>query len=250
MQEVQGKKLSVLGHLRELRQRLMKSVIAVIITTAVAFIFADQIFAILVAPAGGTPLIFVELTEMFTTYFKVCLIAGTVLAMPVIMYHFMMFITPALKPAERRAMYLALPWIMLMFALGVIFAYFVLLPRGLEFLFGFGSEIAVPQIRIGNYVTIVARFLLAMGLVFEVPVVLTFLARVGLVTSKKLAQKRRVSIIIVFVVAAIITPTVDPVNQSLVALPLLGLYEMSIWLAKVAERRRKAATVAAPVSLP
>ena len=130
-----------------------------------------------------------------------------------------------------------LPWIALMFAGGVLFGYFILLPPATKFLISWGSEIATPQIRIGNYISIVTRLLLAIGLVFEMPVVTTFLARLGVVKSKWLAKKRKVAVIFAFILAAIITPTFDPLNQSLVALPLVVLYELSIWLAKIVQKK-------------
>ncbi len=130
-----------------------------------------------------------------------------------------------------------------MFLGGVVFGYFILIPPAMRFLLTFGSDIAMPQIKIGNYISIVTRLLLAIGLVFEMPVVTTFLARIGIVKPEWLASKRKMAIVVAFVVAAIITPTYDPINQSLVAVPLIVLYEMSIWLAKLVYRRKQAAPV-------
>ena len=114
----------------------------------------------------------------------------------------------------------------------------LLIPPAMKFLLTFGSDIATPQIKVGNYVSVVAKLLLSIGVVFELPVISTFLARLGVITPKWLADKRKVAIICAFVLAAIITPTMDPVNQSLVAVPLILLYEMSIWLAKLVHRER------------
>ena len=133
-----------------------------------------------------------------------------------------------------------------MFAAGVVFAYFVLIPRITGFLITFGSDIATPQIKIGNYISIVARLLLAVGLVFEMPVLTTFLSRLGVITPKWLADKRRTAIILAFILAAIITPTIDPINQSLVAVPLIALYEVSIWLAKLVHKREPRTVTQAP----
>lgn len=240
-------KLTVLGHLRELRQRLIKGVIAIAITSLVSFIFYEWLFYILIKPiapllAGGNiNLIYVEMTEMLGTIMRVCLAGGVILAMPYLIYHFIMFVSPALTTKEKRSVYLVLPWVALMFAAGVLFGYFILIPPATRFLVTFGSNIASPEIRIGNYITIVTRLLLAIGLVFEMPVVTTFLSRLGVITPKWLADRRRIAIIFAFILAAIITPTFDPINQSLVAAPLIILYEMSIWLAKIAYRRRAAA---------
>ena len=231
------KKLTVLEHISELRRRLIRSVIAVSITTVISFIFASQIFEILKSPAGEINLIYIEMTEMIGTYMKVSFASGIMLAMPYLVYQFIMFVSPALTDREKKRVYLVLPWIALMFIGGVVFAYFILVPPAMKFLITFGSDIADPQIKIGNYVSIVTRLLLAIGLVFEMPVITTFLARLGIITPKWLSNKRKPAIILAFILAAIITPTFDPVNQILVAAPLIILYEISIWLAKLVQRK-------------
>ena len=240
-----GNKQTFTGHLTELRQRLLKSLIALAITTAVSFAFAKHIFDILISPAGDINLIFVEMTEMIGTYMKVSFASGIALAMPYLIYHLLMFVSPALTTKEKKYVYLILPWVTFMFIAGVVFGYFILVPPATKFLISFGSDIAIPQIKIGNYISIVTRLLLCIGVAFETPVVILFLARLGVVTSKMLSRKRRHAIVIALILAAIITPTFDPVNQSLVAVPLIVLYEMSIWLAKLVERRE--AYVVTPV---
>jgi len=238
------KKLTFTGHILELRNRLFWSVIVLIITTIIAFVFADKIFHFLIGPAGDITLIYTEMTEMLGTYMKVSLVAGFMLAMPFFVYQVIMFVSPALTRKEKRYVYLAIPWITIMFAGGVAFGYFILLPPAMKFLLTFGSDIADPYIKIGNYITLVTRLLLAIGIAFEVPVVLTFLSRLGIVNPQWLAAKRKWAFIGAFILAAIITPTMDPINQSLVAVPLVVLYEMSIWLSKLVYRKRKAATAA------
>ena len=237
MEMDENKTLTVLGHLYEFRGRLVKSVIAVLITSVVSFIFAKQIFNILILPAVGINLIYIEMTEMIGTYMKVSLVGGIMLAMPYLIYQLLTFVIPGLTPKEKKSVYLVLPWIVLMFAAGVVFGYFILLPPATKFLITFGSDIATPQIKIGNYISIVSRLLLAIGLVFEMPVITTFLSRVGVIKSKWLSDKRKTAIIVAFILAAIITPTFDPINQSLVAVPLIILYEMSIWLAKLVQKK-------------
>jgi len=244
------KKLSLLGHIYELRHRLIKSVIAVLITTVISFIFAKQIFYILILPAGGINLIFIEMTEMISTYMKVSLASGIILAMPYLIYQLIMFVSPALTAREKKYVYIILPWIALMFTVGVLFGYFILIPPATKFLITFGSDIADPQIKIGNYISIVTRLLLAIGLVFEMPVVTTFLSRLGIITPKWLASKRKAAIILAFILAAIITPTFDPINQSLVAIPLIILYEISIWLAKLVYKKRAPEEIPLPSAAP
>ena len=232
-------KLTILSHLSEFRTRLIRSVIAIVIGALVAFIFAKQIFYILILPTGGIDLIYIEMTEMISTYMKVCLASGVVLAMPYIIYQGIMFASPALTRKEKRYVHLILPWIGLMFMAGVVFGYFILLPPATRFLLTFGSDIATPQIKVGNYISVITRLLLAIGFAFELPVVTTFLAWIGVLKAKWLADKRKTAIISAFIIAALITPTFDPINQSLVALPLIALYELSILLAKLAYRRKK-----------
>ncbi|MFC2040976.1 twin-arginine translocase subunit TatC [Chloroflexota bacterium] len=242
------KKLSVLEHLSELRKRLIRSLVAVAITSILSFIFAPQIFEILKEPAGDFNPIFIEMTEMIGTYMRVSLVSGIILAMPYLTYELIMFISPALTRREKRYVYLILPWIALMFAGGIIFGYFILIPPATRFLITFGSDIATPQIKIGNYISVVTRLLLAIGLVFEMPVLTTFLARIGIITPKWLSDKRKIAIIFAFILAAIITPTFDPINQSIVAIPLVVLYEMSIWLAKLVHRGRPETITQSPES--
>jgi len=225
-------------HLEELRRRLIVCLVAVAAGIAISFIFADQLFNILIWPAKGISLIFVEVTEMLGTYMQVCLISGIILAMPVLVYELIVFVAPALTAKEKRYVWIVLPFIFLMFAVGVLFAYFILIPPAMQFLLSFGSEIATPQIRIGNYISLVARLLLAIGLVFETPVITTFLARFGVVSSRWLAAQWKWAVIFAFILGALITPTIDPVNQMLVALPLIILYMLSILLAKLVEKRK------------
>jgi len=226
------------SHLTELRRRLVICLIALSAGIIIAFVFADQLFRILILPAGDISLIFVEVTEMLGAYMQVCLIGGIIIAMPVLAYELMMFIAPALTPVEKKYVWIALPFILIMFAGGVLFAYFVLIPPAMQFLLSLGSGIATPQIRIGNYISLVARLLLAIGLIFETPVITTILARLGIVSARWLLAHWKWAVILAFVLGALITPTIDPVNQTLVALPLIILYLLSILLARLFEKRR------------
>jgi len=248
---ISEKKLTVLGHLTELRRRLIRGVIAVLIGTVISFIFYRQIFDILIAPApADIQLQAIEMTEMLSMTMRIALIGGIILAMPYLTYELIMFVSPALTTREKKYVYLILPWVALMFAAGVSFGYFVLIPRLTGFLISWGSDIATIQPRIGSYINVVTRMLLAIGLVFEMPVVTTFLARIGVLKAKWLADKRKGAIIFSFILAAMITPTIDPINQSLVAVPLIILYELSIWLAKLVEKRKSPVTALSPSEPP
>jgi sec-independent protein translocase protein TatC len=236
------KKLGILDHLRELRKRLLWSVLAVAITTTVCFFFIEDIIEILKEPAGNINLVFIEMTEGFTTYLKVSLMAGVVLAMPFLIYQFLMFVIPALTRQERRMVYIILPVITVMFAGGILFGYFFLIPPATGFLLNFGTELAEQQIRISNYIDFITRLLVAIGILFELPVLTSFLARMGVITAKWLADRRKMVIIFSFVVAAIITPTPDVFNQSIVAGTMIVLYELGILLARLIQRRRERVT--------
>lgn len=233
------KKQGILSHLQELRKRVLWSVVGIVLTTFIAFFFADEIIELLKAPAGDRQFIFIDVVEGFATYMRVCFTVGIIGAMPFIMYNFLMFIVPALNSREKRLVYLVLPWILLMFFLGVFFAYMFLVPPATQFLLGFGADVAEVQPRLGNYVNFVIRLILVIGLVFEMPVVIAFLARIGIVTWRWLAGKRKIVIVLAFILAAVITPTPDAINQSIVAGTLIVLYEFSIWLAWLIGKRHK-----------
>jgi sec-independent protein translocase protein TatC len=243
------KKLSFLGHLAEIRSRLIKSVIALIVAIIIAFIFSNQIFHYLTLPVQGNQLIFIDMTEMLGVYIKVALAAGFIIAMPFIIFQMLLFVTPALTQKEKKFVFGVIPAVAFMFVAGVAFCYLVLLPPAIRFLFSFGTNIATPQIRIGSYIDVVTRLMFAMGCIFELPVATSFLARIGIVTSEWLAGKRKWAIILAFVIGAIITPTIDPLNQTLVAGPLIVIYEMSIWLAKLFQPKYASKAMAVPLDI-
>lgn len=236
--------MSFQEHITELRRRVMYSVIAVIVTTVIAFIFHEQILGLLMQPAqgftnipSGKP-IYTDLTEFISTAMKASLLVGLLAAMPFILYQIVMFVSPGLSNSERRYLYLLMPVVVLSFLLGAAFGYRVLFPPAVHFLLSFGNDIATPYIRIGNYVSLMTSLLLWMGIVFETPIVLFFLSRIGVVTPQQLGRQRRYAIVVAFILGALITPTFDPVNQTLVALPIIVLYEVGIWLAKLGARQR------------
>ena len=236
---VKDEKLTIMGHLEDLRKRLMWSAIAVAIGTAISFVFAEDIIEILKSVAEGIKLQAIEPTEMIGTYFKLSLAGGLVLATPVIIYEVVMFIRPALTQKERTYLYTLLPGVLIAFAVGVVFAYFVLVPPAMTFLFNFGSGVATVEWRIGKYITMITRLIFAIGMCFETPIVIYFLTRIGILNVQKLRRFRRFAVVGAFIIAAIITPTFDPVNQSIVALPLIALYEVGILLSRIAQRGKK-----------
>ncbi|MBI2908840.1 MAG: twin-arginine translocase subunit TatC [Chloroflexi bacterium] len=230
------KRLTLMGHLEELRQRLIKSVIAVGVGTAISFMFTQQIFQLLKSRAEGVELIYTEVPELLGTYIKVAFVSGLVLAMPVLVYQLVMFVAPALTPKEKRWLYLLMPGVVLSFITGAAFAFFLVIPPALKFLLTFGIEIAKPQIKVGNYVSVVTNLVFYIGLAFEAPLIVYFLAKIRIIKPRLLTRYRKYAFVGAFVAAAFITPTPDPINQSLVAVPLIALYEVSILLAKLAWR--------------
>jgi sec-independent protein translocase protein TatC len=234
------KKTGILDHLRELRKRLLWSILAVVIASFICFFFVENILDILKVPAGDIDLYVIEMTEGFTSSMRIAIMAGIIVSMPVLIYQFLMFVIPALTHQERRAVYIILPVICVMFIGGILFGYFYLIPPATRFLLDFSELVgAIPEIRLSDYINVVTRLLIAIGILFELPVVTTFLARMGIITSQWLASRRRIMIIFSFVLAAIITPTFDAVNQSIVAGTMIILYEISIWLAWLVQKRRQ-----------
>lgn len=241
----EDRSLTLTEHLRELRSRLIKVIIALGVTTLLALIFTDRIFRLLLVPAGDIKPVFIEVTEMLGTYFKVALLSGFVLALPFILYQVVMFVAPGLRPQERRWLYIFLPAAVVSFVIGALFCYFLMLPAALKFLLSFGADLVTPQIRISNYVDLVLGMMFWVGIVFETPLVMYFLARLGIVTPQALGRFRKFFIVLAFVLAAVITPTPDPINQTLVAVPMIALYEVGVLLARLAARQRRRASESA-----
>jgi sec-independent protein translocase protein TatC len=245
---MEEKRLPLGEHLLELRRRLMWAAIAVVLCTMIAFIFHQQILLLLMAPAqnftdmpNGKP-IYTDLTEFIGIAFKVSLLVGLFVSLPFVLYQLVMFVSPGLEARERRYLYALLPVTILVFLLGAAFGYRVLFPPAVRFLLSFGADVATPLIRIGNYMNLMISLLFWMGVVFETPVVLFFLAKIGVVTPQWLAKQRRYALVVAFILGALITPTFDPVNQSFVAIPIIVLYEIGIWLARIGYRGKKSST--------
>ena len=233
------------SHLVELRRRLTYAAISVLVTTAVAFVFHEQVLILLMEPAqqfvdipNGKP-IYTELTEFISVAAKTSLLVGLFVSLPFVLYQIVMFVAPGLKPKERKYLYVLMPASLLAFVVGAAFGYRVLFPPMVNFLLNFGSDVATPLISIRSYINLMLTLLFWMGLIFEIPVVTFFLAKIGLVTPEMLARNRRYAIVAAFILGAVITPTFDPINQAFVAIPIIVLYEASVWLAKLAVRGRR-----------
>lgn len=231
-------------HFGELKRRLIHTLLFFFVSTGIALAFHRQILRWLLEPAEDlNPLtdgqaIFTELTEFWGAVVKISLLTGIAATIPFALFQIARFASPGLKPNERRWVWFLLPGALISFALGVAFGYYVLLPPAINFLLNFGGDVATPLIRIGAYVSLVTSLLFWLGAIFELPIGIFFLAKIGVVTPKWLASKRKWVVVLAFVAGAMITPTFDPVNQSLVAGPIIVLYEVGYWLARFGVRNK------------
>jgi sec-independent protein translocase protein TatC len=238
----ENRPMTVLEHLVELRGRLIKAVLALVIATSVSLLFTSRFLALLTVPMGDNLPQAIGPTETIVIYFKVALIGGLVLAMPVIVYQLISFIVPGLYPHERRYLLIIVPAASLLFASGVAFAYYVMLPAAIPFLLGFMGDIIRQQWTIEKYMSLVTGLLFWVGVIFETPLVIAFLAYLGVVSPGMLWKNFRYAIVVIAVIAAVATPTPDPINMALLMLPLVLLYLLSILLALFVYRRRETVT--------
>ena len=235
-------KIPFTAHLEELRKRLIVCFIAVGIGFVLSYGFKEKLFQILTRPLisvmqTGDKLIFTGLPEAFFTYLKVALLSGIILATPVIFYQFWMFVAPGLYEKEKQHM---IPIVFLstfFFVGGSFFGYFIVFPYGFKFFLGFASEIIQPLPSMREYLSFASKLLLAFGLVFELPLIITFLARLGMVSVSFLKKNRKYALLLFFVGAAILTPP-DVVTQVMMALPLIVLYEISIIGARIFGKKK------------
>ncbi|HET7275434.1 MAG TPA: twin-arginine translocase subunit TatC [Longimicrobiaceae bacterium] len=235
-----------LDHLEELRWRLLWCILAIIIAAGIGFVVVTHfdVLGILTAPIipylNGEKLKYLSPTDPFFITLKLAILLGLILAAPIIVYQIWSFLSPALKPEEKRAIVPSLYLGLVLFAGGVAMAYFIVLPVTLRFTMGFQTESLEQAIVIGEYMSVVTRLLLAFGIVFEMPVVILVLAVLGLVTPQFLAEKRRYALGAITVLAAVITPGDVITITILMMVPLMLLYELSIVLARLVTRGRRA----------
>jgi sec-independent protein translocase protein TatC len=237
---IDDSRMTLMDHLRELRTRLIWVVAALVIGTAISMLFVSPILQFIIRPlteSGAQPMA-IGPTDTISVFFRVSFATGAVLAMPVIVYHVVAFVSPGLYPHEKRNLLLTLPGIMVLFAIGASFAYFVLLPAAVGFLQGFLGDIIAQEWTIDRYIGFVTRIVFWIGVAFEMPLVIAFLARTGIVSGPQLMQYWRHAFVVAAIAAAAITPTVDPVNMTLVMLPLIVLYFGSVGLAYLVYRPR------------
>lgn len=242
--EQDEKEMSFLDHLEELRWRIIKSLIGIVIGGAIIGFFIDWIVNyILFAPAKNTvpPLTIINLKPygQFLLYMEVIIIGGVILSIPNIIYQFWRFIEPALKPSERKYIVSIVLFTTVCFLSGVVFSYFLLLPAALGFFAGFGTAIIENNIAANEYLSFVISMILASGLVFELPMASFFLSKIGILKPSFMRKYRRHAVIGILLIAAIVTPGPDITSQVLLAIPLFILYEISILICKYSQRKKK-----------
>jgi sec-independent protein translocase protein TatC len=225
--------MSIWDHLEELRKRLLVAILALVAAAGLAFYFAPHLLNILASPVGGLEKLHViRVTENISVTMKVSLLGGVILAMPVIVYELLAYILPALQKKEKRWLYFGVPAASLLFLGGVMFAYYVMLPVAIPFLTTFLDT--QSSIILSDYIDFVTNLLFYIGLSFEIPLIVFVLAKFKLVTARLLLKQWRIAILVIAVIAAVATPTTDPVNMAILMVPLFFLYWFSVLLAALA----------------
>ncbi len=246
------------AHIEELRKRLIMSIIFVAVGATAGFYFAEDLlyfiefplrsrlhlsihapYVYLITVSKPMKLVFITPIEAIWTYLKLGLIAGLVITLPLVLYELWLFIKPGLYPEERMHVRLFVISGGIFFLIGGAFSFFIILPFAIHFLLSVGAGTLVPMLSVGEYVDFCLQFMLSFGFVFELPFVILILVSIGVVTPKGLAEKRRYAIVGAFILGAILSPSPDIFNQTLVAVPLILLYEIGIFLSRMFIKRRQ-----------
>jgi sec-independent protein translocase protein TatC len=243
MENPTEEKMPLTSHLEELRKRLIRILIAVGIGFAVCWFFREWFFLVITAPLAkvlpqNSHMIYTSLPEAFFNYMKISFYASLFLTSPFILYQLWKFVSPGLYPTEKK--YVA-PFVLsstILFISGILFGYYVALPPAYSFFIEFSSDFLKPMFSLKEYLSLSLRLLLAFAISFELPVFIFFMAKIGIVSSNTLKKQRRYAILVIFIVAAILTPSPDAISQTIMAVPLMILYEISIFVARFAEKKR------------
>lgn len=227
--------MSLVDHLQELRRRLITMIIAVAVGSTACYFYAAELVQMITAPAGK--LYYMNPAEAFFAYLKVSVFAGFLLALPVVLQQMWAFVVPAMTKTERKAGLFLVPSSVILFFLGLAFSYYFVLPAGIKFFMGFATDTLQPLFSLGQYLSFVISFLLPFGFIFELPLLILVLAKLGIITSRFLLLKRKMVLVMSFVVGAIISPTPDVFSQTMIAVPMIVLYELSILIVKYMLRK-------------
>ena len=235
-----GGEMSFLDHLEELRWRLIYSLIGLVVGTAICWIFIDFLVnAILLKPAmdSGAKLQNLRPFGQLFMYMQVAIVGGVILSLPNIFYQLWSFIAPALKKKERKYALMIVFYSTVCFLSGIVFAYYVMLPLTLKFAAQFGTTEIANQFAIDEYLSIIISVMLAAGFIFELPMISFFLTKLGILKPQYMRKYRRHAIVVIMILAAFLTPGTDPVSQIVLAVPLVLLYEISIFISKISVKK-------------
>lgn len=229
--------MTLVEHLAELRTRIIISILTLAVGVVVGFYYSSPLVEFITRLPGD--LVYLYPGEAFMVHLQVALIVGVMLSSPVVLYQVIRFVVPGLLAKERRILSVGLPLSLLLFVVGIVFAYQVILPLAYKFFLGFSSDSLEPMISIGNYVAFVFRLVLPFGLVFQLPLFVLILTSIGVLSPAFLVRSRKYMILVIVIVATVLTPP-DVISQTLMALPMLILYEVSIVLARLVVRNKQA----------
>lgn len=236
---MEDKELTLVEHLSELRKKLIISFLGIVVGSIISYSFVDRIVDFLVKPADKLEFIYLSPPELFMAYIKIAVISGILISSPITLMQIWLFVKPGLKPNERRYLRFGLWMGIIFFLIGAVFAYYTLVPITIRFFIEISKNEIAPMISFDSYLRFVSTLLLSSGLVFELPLLIILLAQLNLITANSLIKYRKYVILIIFIIAAIITPP-DVISQILLGVPMVVLYEISIWFAKAIEKRKKA----------
>jgi len=229
--------LPFIEHLAELRKVLIISIVVIICFAIVSYVFSDQILDFLTKHIKST-LVFLSPPEAFYIHLKVALFCGFISAAPILLYEFWKFLLPALKNNEKRFLYILFPFSLILFLVGIVFCFMIIIPLGIRFFMKFASSELQPMISLSNYISFLISFLVPFGLIFELPLIISLMIKLRLITVEQLKKTRKYTIIIFFIIGGILTPP-DVITQAVMAIPLILLYEVSIILAKIISSTNK-----------
>lgn len=232
-------RLTIVEHLQELRKRIIISLITLVTCGIFSFPFAKDILEILKKPASGLieKLVFFSPQDAFSAYVRIAIFSGLFFSMPVILYELWAFLAPTVGPNLKRFAFSFVFFVLAVFILGCVFAYFVILPLALKFLLEFAKGELVPLIQVDKYISFVIWIILGCGLIFQMPVLSFILTKINIINPKFLIRKFKYAILVIFIIAALITPTTDVFNMCVLAIPMLFLYALSIGVSTIAQKR-------------
>jgi len=240
----ESQKMNVIAHLEELRRRLLICLAFLVVASIIFFIQGAVVLKFICLPltALGHKPVFIAPTEVFGAQMKAAALFGFLVTFPVVLYELGAFLSPALSSLKRSRVFFWMSFAFLCFVAGVAFSFYLALPAALKFLVSFGSEVAVPQITLGRYISFFVALILMGGLIFEIPVVIGLLADIGLIPARVLVAQRKLAYVAILIMSALVTPTQDIVNMLIFAVPMIGLYEIGVFIARQIEQGKKKQT--------